>query len=187
MTDLFPGRNPSSSLRDSAPADALRGAVIAIGNFDGVHRGHRAVIAAAVARARTARRPAAALTFEPHPRRHSAPAASRMFRLTDETGKLRLLAATGLDGAIVLTFNRALASLSPEEFVRRILVERLAHRRRRRSASTSISARTARARPPSCRRRARAMASPSTCCRRCRTKAGRYRPAPSAPRSPPAA
>jgi riboflavin kinase / FMN adenylyltransferase len=123
MTEPFPPAKPLVVLRDSAPADALRGAVIAIGNFDGVHRGHRAVIAAAVARARTARCPAAALTFEPHPAAILRPQ-QPMFRLTDETGKLRLLAATGLDGAIVLTFNLALSSLSPEEFVRRFLMER---------------------------------------------------------------
>jgi riboflavin kinase / FMN adenylyltransferase len=123
MTEPFPPAKPFVVLRDSAPADALRGAVIAIGNFDGVHRGHRAVIAAAVARARTARCPAAALTFEPHPAAILRPQ-QPMFRLTDETGKLRLLAATGLDGAIVLTFNLALSSLSPEEFVQRFLMER---------------------------------------------------------------
>jgi riboflavin kinase / FMN adenylyltransferase len=50
-------------VRDSAPADALRGAVVAIGNFDGVHRGHRAVIGAALDQARALGRPAAAFTF----------------------------------------------------------------------------------------------------------------------------
>jgi riboflavin kinase / FMN adenylyltransferase len=112
-------------VRDTAPDDALRGAVVAIGNFDGVHRGHRAVIAAALARAKALGRPAAALTFEPHPRAFFNPS-EPLFRLTDEAGKLRLLASSGLGGAIVLTFDAALARLTAEEFVERILVERLA-------------------------------------------------------------
>ena len=78
-------------VRDSAPDDALRGAVVAIGNFDGVHRGHRAVIAAALDRARGLGKPAAALTFEPHPRAFFNPG-EPLFRLTDEPTKLRLLA-----------------------------------------------------------------------------------------------
>ena len=112
-------------VRDTAPAGALRGAVVAIGNFDGVHRGHKAVIAAALTRAQSLDKPAAALTFEPHPRAFFHPG-EPLFRLTDEAAKLRLLAATGLDGAIVLTFDEALAKLSAEEFVSRVLVERLA-------------------------------------------------------------
>ena len=55
-------------VRDTAPDDTLRGAVVAIGNFDGVHRGHRAVIAVALQRAAARGAPAAVLTFEPHPR-----------------------------------------------------------------------------------------------------------------------
>ena len=65
------------------------------------------------------------LTFEPHPRSFFEPEAPS-FRLNSESAKLRLLAATGLDGAIVLTFDAALASLSAEEFVEQILVNRLA-------------------------------------------------------------
>src|SRR5258708_11752933 len=112
-------------VRDGAPVDALRGAVVAIGNFDGVHRGHRAVIGAALDQARALRRPAAALTFEPHPRAFFNPG-EPLFRLTDEAAKLRLLASSGLDGAIVLTFDAALAGLSAESFAEPILVDRFA-------------------------------------------------------------
>jgi riboflavin kinase / FMN adenylyltransferase len=112
-------------VRDGAGDDSLRGAVVAIGNFDGVHRGHRAVIETALDRAKALGKPAAALTFEPHPRAFFNPQ-DKLFRLTDEAAKLRLLARTGLDGAIVLTFDAALASLTADEFVSRILVERFA-------------------------------------------------------------
>ena len=120
--------NPATAFRvarDEASTAALRGAVVAIGNFDGVHRGHRRVIDAAVARAGESGLQALALTFEPHTRAYFRPQ-EKLFRLTDEPAKLRLLAATGLDGAIVLPFDAALAALSAEEFVQRILVERLA-------------------------------------------------------------
>src|ERR1700746_2479111 len=112
-------------VRDFAPGEALRGATVAIGNFDGVHRGHKAVIATALGRARALGKPAAALTFEPHPRAFFNPD-EPLFRLTPEAAKLRLLAATGLDGAIVLTFNAELAKLTAEDFVQRVLVERYA-------------------------------------------------------------
>ena len=112
-------------VRDFAPPQMLRGATVAIGNFDGVHRGHKAVIAAALSRARALGKLAAALTFEPHPRAFFHPD-EPLFRLTDEAAKLRLLAATGLDGAIVLTFGAALAKLSAEDFVARVLVAHFA-------------------------------------------------------------
>jgi riboflavin kinase/FMN adenylyltransferase len=112
-------------VRDNAPDASLLGAVVAIGNFDGVHRGHKAVIAVAHNRAKALSKKAAAMTFEPHPRDFFNPK-ERVFRLTDEAAKLRLLAATGLDGAIVLTFDAALARLTAEEFVARILVEQFA-------------------------------------------------------------
>ncbi len=122
--DLSP--HPFVVLRDDAPIpESLRRPVVAIGNFDGVHRGHGAVIATTLERARGGHRPAAAMTFEPHPRSLFQPD-EPSFRLTSEAAKLRLLAATGLDGAIVLSFDAALASLTAEQFVADILVDRLA-------------------------------------------------------------
>jgi riboflavin kinase/FMN adenylyltransferase len=126
MTDNPQPSQPFAVVRgDAVPDPTLKGAIVAIGNFDGVHRGHRAVIAAALARAQALRRPAAALTFEPHPRSVFRPDEA-LFRLTDERAKLRLLAGTGLSGAMVLRFDAALAGLSAEEFVARVLVARFA-------------------------------------------------------------
>jgi riboflavin kinase / FMN adenylyltransferase len=126
MTDQPQPTHPFVVVRgEASPNHALDGAVLAIGNFDGVHRGHRTVIAAALARAKVLGRPAAALTFEPHPRGFFRPN-EMLFRLTDEHAKLRLLATTGLDGAIVLRFDAALAGLSAADFVTRILVGRFA-------------------------------------------------------------
>ena len=102
----------------------LAGAVVAIGNFDGVHRGHRAVIGAALKRARALGRKAAALTFTPHPRLFLRPQET-LFQLSSESDKLRLLAATGLDGAIVMTFDAALAATPAEDFVSKILAQAL--------------------------------------------------------------
>src|SRR5215475_15892029 len=110
-------------VRDHGPGlDALRSAVVALGNFDGVHRGHLQVIATARERARALDRPAAALTFEPHPRKFFRPD-EPFFRLTDERNKLRLFAAAGLDGAVVMTFDAALAGLTADQFVDGILVQ----------------------------------------------------------------
>lgn len=103
---------------------ALRRAFAAVGNFDGVHRGHRAVIDRALELAREDRRPALALTFEPHPRaffRRDQP----LFRLTPEPEKIRLLAAAGLDGVVVMHFDGKLAGVTAENFVAEVLVRRL--------------------------------------------------------------
>ena len=76
-------------IRDNTPESAIpRGAVVAMGNFDGVHLGHRAVIGAALAMGRARGVPALAVTFEPHPRSFFSPNTPQ-FRLTDETNKLR--------------------------------------------------------------------------------------------------
>jgi len=125
MIHLPRAAHPFVVVRDDAPRAAqFGGAVAAIGNFDGVHRGHRAVIDAAVARARALDTAAVAVTFEPHPRKLLRPS-DPVFRLSDEISKLRLLAATGLAGALVLTFDAAFAALTAEQFVTRILVGRL--------------------------------------------------------------
>jgi riboflavin kinase/FMN adenylyltransferase len=112
-------------IRDGTPLAAIpRGAVVAMGNFDGVHLGHRAVIAAALQMAQAHRRPALAVTFEPHPRSFFSPN-SPQFRLTDEAGKLRLLAGTGLAGAVVMAFDKARAGTTAQDFIHRDLIGRL--------------------------------------------------------------
>ena len=112
-------------IRDTTPAAAIpKGSVVAMGNFDGVHLGHRAVIAAALQMARAHRRPALAVTFEPHPRSFFSPN-SPQFRLADETSKLRLLAGTGLAGAVVMTFDKARAGTTAQDFIHHDLIERL--------------------------------------------------------------
>ncbi|MBR1232409.1 bifunctional riboflavin kinase/FAD synthetase [Bradyrhizobium sp. AUGA SZCCT0177] len=112
-------------IRDTTPAaDIPKGAVVAMGNFDGVHLGHRAVIAAALNMGRAHGKPAFAVTFEPHPRSFFSPN-SPQFRLTDETNKLRLLAATGLAGAVVMTFDKGRAGTSAQDFIHHDLIGRL--------------------------------------------------------------
>jgi riboflavin kinase / FMN adenylyltransferase len=112
-------------IRDTTPAAAIpKGAVVAMGNFDGVHLGHRAVIAAALDMGHAHGRPALAVTFEPHPRSFFSPNTPQ-FRLTDEAGKLRLLAGTGLAGAVVLTFDKTRAGTTAQDFIRHDLIGRL--------------------------------------------------------------
>src|ERR1700737_653160 len=112
-------------IRDTTPAAAIpKGAVVAMGNFDGVHLGHRAVIAAALQMARIHGRPALAVTFEPHPRSFFSPNTPQ-FRLTDEAGKLRLLAGTGLEGAVVMSFDKTRAGTTEQDFIHHHLIGRL--------------------------------------------------------------
>jgi riboflavin kinase/FMN adenylyltransferase len=99
--------------------------VVAMGNFDGVHLGHRAVIDAALRMGRVHGRPALAVTFEPHPRSFFSPNTPQ-FRLTDEAGKLRLLAGSGLAGAVVMTFDKRRAGTTAQDFIHHDLIERLA-------------------------------------------------------------
>jgi riboflavin kinase/FMN adenylyltransferase len=101
----------------------LRGGVIALGNFDGFHAGHQAVVASAVARARAERRPAIVATFDPHPVRLFVPDAPP-FRLTTLEQRERLFAAAGADAMLVFNFTRELAARSAEEFVH-MLIEQL--------------------------------------------------------------
>lgn len=105
------------------PADA-KGAAVAIGNFDGVHRGHQAVIGEAGRIAQGADIPWAVLTFEPHPRQLFRPD-DPPFRLTPFRIKARTVEAMGADEMVVLHFDRALASLSADDFVSQVLVDGL--------------------------------------------------------------
>jgi riboflavin kinase/FMN adenylyltransferase len=94
---------------------------LTIGNFDGVHRGHQAMLARVIAAARARRLAAAVLTFEPHPRELFTPLAAPT-RLTSLREKLELLAARGVDHVHVQRFSRGFAALPAEAFVERLLV-----------------------------------------------------------------
>jgi riboflavin kinase / FMN adenylyltransferase len=103
-------------LDGSAPVPAhLRGAIVALGNFDGFHLGHQAVVARAVARARDAGRPAIVATFDPHPRRYFQPDLPP-FRLTTLDQRQRLFAGAGAQAMLVFRFDGELAGLSAEAF-----------------------------------------------------------------------
>jgi riboflavin kinase/FMN adenylyltransferase len=102
----------------------LRGSVVAVGNFDGVHQGHRALIAEAAKKARAAGVPVAVLTFEPHPQEFFRPS-QESFRLTPLRTKARLIAELEADAFFALCFDAAMAARDPETFVREVLVDGL--------------------------------------------------------------
>src|SRR5256714_6110949 len=104
--------------------DWAKGAVIALGNFDGVHRGHRALIAHAAQIAQAEGRPLAAMVFEPYPREFFQPNADP-FRLTSFRAKAQLLAQAGVDVLIVLHFDAEMAGKLAQDFVMEVLVHEL--------------------------------------------------------------
>ncbi|HTJ96448.1 MAG TPA: bifunctional riboflavin kinase/FAD synthetase [Rhodocyclaceae bacterium] len=106
------------------PAKAAFPTVLTIGNFDGVHLGHRAMLERLVAKAKKVSMPSAVLTFEPHPREYFSPA-SAPARLTRLREKLELLAECGVDQVYVCRFNAKFAALSADEFIEQVLVRGL--------------------------------------------------------------
>lgn len=104
-------------LSSSAPIPAhLRGSVMALGNFDGFHAGHQAVVAGAIARARAEGRPAIVATFDPHPMRLFRPDAAP-FRLTSLDQREAMFTAAGADAMLVFAFTADLATLEPADYV----------------------------------------------------------------------
>lgn len=113
-------------MREPHPAlpRALSGTVVTVGTFDGVHRGHMLVLERTAQRARAARLPSVVLTFDPHPLDVVNPsAAPPLLTLWEE--KLEIFAQSHIDYVVVLPFTAELSALSPEEFVSRVLVDRL--------------------------------------------------------------
>ncbi|WP_394998842.1 bifunctional riboflavin kinase/FAD synthetase [Sphingomonas sp.] len=102
----------------------LRGAILALGNFDGFHLGHQAVVGRAVQRGAHERRAVIVATFDPHPVRWFKPDAAP-FRLTSLDQRERLFAQAGADAMLVFAFDGTLAATSAEEFIERLLAERI--------------------------------------------------------------
>ena len=102
--------------------EQLRGGVLAIGNFDGVHRGHQAVLSRALEIAESKQLPSLVLTFEPHPRTVFSPE-KPVFRLTPAPLKARILEHMGFNAVLEYPFDRAFAARSAEEFIQSILID----------------------------------------------------------------
>jgi len=108
----------------AAPLPPLpRGSTVTVGSFDGVHLGHQAVLREIARRARAAGRASVLVTFDPHPLEIINPAAAPPL-LTTGPERLEILAQSPLDYVVILRFDRHLAGLTPEEFVRHVLLER---------------------------------------------------------------
>ena len=108
----------------SAAPERYRGGIVALGNFDGFHLGHQAVVGRAVERARADRRPVLVATFDPHPVRYFKPDVPP-FRLTTLDQRERLFGAAGADAMLVFRFGPELASVTAEAFVAEWLGQRL--------------------------------------------------------------
>ncbi|HUQ12740.1 MAG TPA: bifunctional riboflavin kinase/FAD synthetase [Novosphingobium sp.] len=112
---------PRLDHRERVPK-SLRGGIVALGNFDGFHLGHQAVVGEAVAWAKAENRPAIVATFDPHPVRHFVPDAAP-FRLTTLDQRQELFEAAGADAMLVFHFDAALAGTTAPDFVRELLAK----------------------------------------------------------------
>ena len=109
---------------DQPLPERLRGSIVALGNFDGFHLGHQAVVSRAVARGHHERRPVIVATFDPHPVRFFKPDVPP-FRLTSLDQRERLFAHAGADAMLVFRFDAGLASTTAEDFVAELLAKRV--------------------------------------------------------------
>jgi riboflavin kinase/FMN adenylyltransferase len=110
------------------PSLSITASVVTLGNFDGIHKGHQALIGGAVAEARKLAIPCVVLTFEPHPLKVLAPERAPKMLLSHKD-KMQLLQALGVDVVVIQNFDLAFANLAAESFVRGLLVDRLKARR----------------------------------------------------------
>jgi riboflavin kinase/FMN adenylyltransferase len=109
--------------RDPMP-EPLRGAIVALGNFDGFHQGHQAVVGAALDWARADGRPCIVATFDPHPMRHFKPE-TEPFRLTTLDQRQELFAAAGADAMLVFHFDQTLAAMPAERWIEEMIAGRI--------------------------------------------------------------